>query len=110
MSTQPAPSNLGTVVSVRGSVIDVRFDEYLPPIYSVLRAGTEGRIVIEVLAQRDARHVRGIGLTPTQGIARGMAVEDTGGPLKAPVGNAVLSQTVLLTEMIHNMIVHRLTR
>jgi len=29
--------------------------------------------------------VRGIALTPTQGLARGMAVEDTGGPLKAPV-------------------------
>ena len=63
-----------------------RFDEHLPPIYSVLRAGAEKQIVIEVLAQRDARHVRGIALTPTQGLARGMAVEDTGGPLKAPVG------------------------
>ena len=82
----------GTVVSVRGSVVDVRFDEHLPPIYSVLRAGAERRIVIEVLAQRDARHVRGIALTPTQGLARGMAVEDTGGPLKAPVGKGILSR------------------
>ena len=80
------------VVSVRGSVVDIRFDEHLPPIYSVLRAGAEGRIVIEVLAQRDARHVRGIALTPTQGLARGMAVEDTGGPLKAPVGKGILSR------------------
>ena len=56
------------------------------PIYSVLRTGEKGRIVIEVLAQRDAHHVRGIALTPTQGLARGMPVEDTGGPLKAPVG------------------------
>jgi F-type H+/Na+-transporting ATPase subunit beta len=69
------------VVSVRGSVVDVRFDAHLPPIYSVLRGG-EREIVIEVLAQLDARHVRGIALTPTQGLARGMAVEDTGGPLK----------------------------
>ena len=53
---------------------------------------TKGEIVIEVLAQRDARHVRGIALTPTQGLARGMAVEDTGGPLKAPVGKGVLSR------------------
>jgi F-type H+-transporting ATPase subunit beta len=80
------------VVSVRGSVVDIRFDEHLPPIYSVLRAGDEGRIVIEVLAQSDARHVRGIALTPTQGLARGMAVADTGGPLKAPVGRGVLSR------------------
>ena len=83
---------LGAVVSVRGSVVDIRFDEHLPPIYSVLRAGGEGRIIIEVLAQLDARHVRGIALTPTQGLARGMAVEDTGGPLKAPVGKEVLSR------------------
>ena len=53
---------------------------------------TEGRIVIEVLAQRDAHHVRGIALTPTQGLARGMPVQDTGGPLQAPVGKSILSR------------------
>jgi F-type H+-transporting ATPase subunit beta len=83
------PPSLGVIVSVRGSVVDVRFDEHLPPIYSVLRAGDKGKIVIEVLAQLDARHVRGIALTPTQGLARGMAVQDTGGPLKVPVGKEV---------------------
>ena len=86
------PPSLGAIVSVRGSVVDVRFDEHLPPIYSVLRAGDKGQIVIEVLAQLDARHVRGIALTPTQGLARGMAVQDTGGPLKVPVGKEVLSR------------------
>jgi F-type H+/Na+-transporting ATPase subunit beta len=86
------PANPGTVVSVRGSVVDVRFDAQLPPIYSVLRAGDEQQIVIEVLAQRDVRHVRGIALTPTQGLARGMTVEDTGGSLQAPVGKGVLSR------------------
>jgi len=86
------PTNLGAVASVRGSVVEVRFDGPLSPIYSVLRAGTENKIVIEVLAQSDARHVLGIALTPTQGLARGMAVTDTGGPLKAPVGKAILSR------------------
>src|SRR5664279_3502525 len=85
-------ANQGTVVSVRGSVVDVRFDAQLPPIYSVLRAGVEKQIVIEVLAQRDARHVRGIALTTTQGLARGVKVKDTGGPLQAPVGKAILSR------------------
>ena len=84
--------NLGTIVSVRGSVVDMRFDEHLPAIYSVLRTGLEQRVLIEVLAQRDAGHVRGIALTPTQGLARGMAVADTGGPLNAPVGKGVLSR------------------
>jgi F-type H+-transporting ATPase subunit beta len=71
----------GVVVAVRGTVVDVRFDGPLPPIYSVLRTGAEKQIVIEVLAQRDARHVRGIALTTTHGLARGMPVEDSGGPL-----------------------------
>jgi F-type H+/Na+-transporting ATPase subunit beta len=88
----PGSSNVGAVVSVRGSVVDVRFDDRLPSIYDVLRAGEGGRIVIEVLAQRDSRHVRGIALTPTQGLARGMAVQDTGAPLQAPVGSAILSR------------------
>jgi F-type H+-transporting ATPase subunit beta len=85
-------SNFGVITSVRGSVVDIRFAGALPPINSVLHTGAENKIVIEVLAQRDARHVRGIALTPTQGLARGMMVTDTGGPLKAPVGKAILSR------------------
>jgi len=85
-------ANIGVVVAVRGSVVDVRFDGRLPSIYSVLHAGKSGGVVIEVLAQRDARHVRGIALTPTQGLARGMPVEDTGSPLQAPVGKAIRSR------------------
>ena len=92
MSDTAKKANTGVVVAVRGSVVDVRFVERLPPIYSVLRAGEQGRIVIEVLAQRDAQHVRGIALTPTEGLARGMVVQDSGGPLKAPVGRAILSR------------------
>jgi F-type H+-transporting ATPase subunit beta len=84
-------SRLGTVLSVRGSVVDVRFDAHLPSIYSLLHA-KDGEIAIEVLAQVDAHRVRGIALTPTQGLSRGMAVEDTGGPLKAPVGEGILSR------------------
>ena len=92
MNGKANSKNHGVVVAVRGSVVDVRFDGPLPPINSVLHAGPEGQIVIEVLAQNDAHHVRGIALTPTQGLARGMAVEDTGGPLKAPVGKQILSR------------------
>jgi len=85
-------ANQGTVVSVRGSVVDIRFERDLPAIYSLLRAGQDGRIAIEVLAQLDVRRVRGIALTPTQGLARGMTVENTGGPLQAPVGKGILSR------------------
>ena len=85
-------ANPGMVVSVRGSVVDVRFDNCLPPIYSLLRAGPEEQIAIEVLSQLDTHRVRGIALTPTQGLARGMAVVDTGGSLQAPVGREILSR------------------
>ena len=85
-------SNHGVVTSVRGSVVDVRFEDRLPPTYSLLRAGKETRVEIEVLMQLDVHHVRGIALNPTQGLARGMAVEDTGGPLKVPVGKGILSR------------------
>jgi len=88
----PHPLVSGIVTAVRGSVIDVRFPGRLPPIYSLLHAGGDLRIAMEVLSHPDEQHVRGIALAPTQGLARGMAVADSGGPLKAPVGKAVLSR------------------
>ena len=47
----------GVVTAVRGSVVDIRFADNLPPIYSLLRAGPEVRIAIEVLMQLDDRHM-----------------------------------------------------
>ena len=81
MKNKTTPSNLGAVVSVRGSVVDIRFDAHLPAIYTLLHA-KDGEIAIEVLAQLDAHRVRGIALTATQGLVRGSAVEDTGGPVE----------------------------
>ncbi|MFP6799254.1 MAG: F0F1 ATP synthase subunit beta [Pseudomonas sp.] len=85
-------ADVGRVVAVRGSVIDMRFATALPAVHTLLRAGEAGRVAIEVLAQYDANHVRGIALTPTQGLARGMPVQNTGGPLLAPVGKPILSR------------------
>ena len=104
MEIKKAQSNLGKVTSIQGSVVDIHFAEQLPPIYSLLRAGPEKKVIIEVLAQRDSRHVRGIALTPTEGLARGMAVENTGGPLKAPVGKAILSR---MFDVFGNTIDHK---
>ncbi|KKG80172.1 ATP F0F1 synthase subunit beta [Methanosarcina mazei] len=92
MEDEKSPSNLGTIVSVRSSIVDVMFKEHLPPIYSLLRTGKDRKVVIEVLTQLDSHHVRGIALTPTEGLSRGMMVEDTGGPLKVPVGRGTLSR------------------
>lgn len=92
MNSKPTSQNTGTVISLRGSVVDIIFHEHLPPIHSLLRTGTENQIAIEVFSQLDAFRVRGIALTPTQGLARGMVVKDSGGPLQTPVGKGILSR------------------
>ena len=82
--------NKGEVVSVRGSVIDARFLKHLPEINNLLSAG-EG-IMIEVLIHLSPEIVRGIALTPVQGLARGTTIIDTGQPLKVPVGEKLLGR------------------
>jgi F-type H+-transporting ATPase subunit beta len=82
----------GTVLSVRGSVVDARFLSGLPALRSELRTGQDGRVVVEVASHLDAETVRGIALTPTQGLARGDGVSDTGHPLRVPVGNHLLGR------------------
>jgi F-type H+-transporting ATPase subunit beta len=82
----------GRIVSVRGSVVDICFEENLPPLETMLYAGEKNRVVLEVMSELDSRHVRAIALTPTQGLARGMEVIDTQGPIKAPVGRGTLGR------------------
>ena len=82
----------GTIVRVRGSVIDVHFAHGMPDVHNELRAGDDGQIVIEVINHLDAHTVRGIALTPTEGLARGSAVADRGTPLRVPVGPHLLGR------------------
>ena len=84
MKSGNTPSNPGAVISVRGSVVDVHFDTQLPSIHTVLRAGDEGAIIMEVLAQLDERHVRAISLSPTHELARYSTTE----PLTAALSSA----------------------
>ncbi len=92
MAIKPQQLSTGTVIRIQGSVVDIRFEEQLPPIHSLLFTGKDGKIAVEVLSQLDRNTVRGIALTPTEGLARGMAVKNSGGPLKAPVGQNILSR------------------
>jgi len=62
-------SNQGSVLSVRGSVIDAYFPKRLPSLNNVLRGGEDKSIIIEVLTHLDSKTVRGIALTSTQGLA-----------------------------------------
>ena len=92
MNDSPKRQDAGQVVAVRGSVVDIRFAASVPAIHTLLRAGVDGQFAIEVLSQLDEFTVRGIALTPTQGLARGMEVINTGGELKVPVGRGILSR------------------
>lgn len=83
---------IGTVVRVRGSVVDVEFPRGLPPLLNALRAGESQEFVIEIINHLSETVARGIALTPTQGLARGTQVNDTGSPLKVPVGRQLLGR------------------
>ena len=82
----------GRVISVRGSVVDVAFPPPLPVRNQALRTGVDDQIVLEVHSLLERERVRCIALTPTRGLARGMAVRDTGGPLTVPVGEPLLGR------------------
>lgn len=84
--------NEGTVLSVRGGVVEVEFNHHLPSIYNLLHAGKNDEIILEVHSQPNELSVRAIALTATGGLARGMRVKDMGKTLKAPVGKEILSR------------------
>jgi F-type H+-transporting ATPase subunit beta len=83
----------GRVISVRGSVIDAHFDR-LPEMHHQLRAGDEGQIIVEVVGHVDAQTIRGLALTPTQGLARNDEIVDTGKPFTVPVGKELLGRVM----------------
>ncbi|MAT15945.1 MAG: F0F1 ATP synthase subunit beta [Planctomyces sp.] len=82
----------GTILSIRGSVVDAHFPYHLPALQTELHAGDEGKIIIEVLTQLDHHTIRGIALTSTRGLSRGSKVINTGHPLRVPVGRQLLGR------------------
>src|SRR5690554_3372931 len=84
----------GTVLSVRGSVVDARFPGRLPEFHSELRAGGDRGIVVEVVSHIDPQTIRGVALNPTAGLARGTPIFDAGHPLRVPVGERLLGRVV----------------
>jgi len=76
-------ANMGKVSQVIGPVVDVTFETALPPIYSALTIKDAARnlnITCEVASHLGNNTVRSVALMPTEGLIRGMAVEDTGSP------------------------------
>lgn len=84
----------GTVLSVRGSVVDARFSGGLPEFHSELRAGADREIVVEVVSHVDPETVRGVALSPTAGLARGTPIYNLGHTLRVPVGERMLGRVV----------------
>jgi len=83
----------GRVTAVRGSVVEVEFGSEIPPINECLRLRDGARaLALEVAHHLDERTIRAIAMTSTDGIARGMAVERTGEPIRVPVGVSTLGR------------------
>jgi len=93
-----ASTNKGTVIQVIGSVFDAEFPpEHLPTIYNAVRIDAECKghrlqVTGEVQQHLGGGKVRAVALGSTEGLARGMEIEDTGAPVTVPVGPETLGR------------------
>src|SRR5256714_5640817 len=85
--------NKGNIVQVIGPVVDVEFSDSksLPKIYNALELeyevnGNPTKLTLEVQQHLGENWVRSIAMSSTEGLKRGMAVNDTGGALSGAVG------------------------
>ena len=65
----------GTIVAIRGIVVEMRFEEGIPKIYDAVIVEAKNKdgdeVVIEVLQQLEDGLVRGIAMAATDGLKRG---------------------------------------
>jgi F-type H+-transporting ATPase subunit beta len=95
-----APSPAWTIKGVVGSIVDVEIAQPpLPAINHALEIGGNGGwpIVLEVQLHLDPTTVRCVAMGDTSGLACGMVVRDTGGPITVPVGKTLLGRMVNVT-------------
>src|SRR6476469_1353589 len=98
-AAEPKKTNFGKVIQVIGPVLDVEFEsEHLPELYNALRireksdAGADIDVTVEVQQHIGRNQVRAVAMSSTDAVVRGMRVEDTGGPITVPVGEAALGR------------------
>ena len=84
----------GTVAQVMGPVVDVRFEKGgLPAIHNALTIPIgERTLTVEVAQHIGDNTARCIAMASTDGLARGVAVTDTGAPISVPVGRETLGR------------------
>jgi len=87
--------NVGRIVQIIGPVLDVEFEEgHLPEIHHALRIERDGggELVAEVQRHLGNSWVRAVAMDTSDGLRRGMPVEDLGGPITVPVGPQTLGR------------------
>lgn len=84
----------GKVVQIIGAVVDVEFpQESVPQVYDALNVKREGeRLVLEVQQQLGGGIVRTIAMGSSDGLRRGLEVENTGKSIEVPVGTETLGR------------------
>jgi F-type H+/Na+-transporting ATPase subunit beta len=86
----------GTILEIKGVVIDARFpDGQLPSIYNAVeidRGSDAPPLIAEVQQHLGDDRVRAVAFDTTDGLARGTAVTDTGAPISVPVGQRTLGR------------------
>ena len=89
-----AQGTKGKIVQVMGTVVDVEFPpENLPALFNALELELLGdTLVLEVEQHVGNNRVRCLAMGPTEGLARGIEVTDTGGAISVPVGRATLGR------------------
>jgi F-type H+-transporting ATPase subunit beta len=94
-----ATSTTGTITQIIGPVIDVKFTEEMPPIYTALhiKLPDNKKLVLEVQQHLGNKVIRAIALGPTDGLKREMEVINTGEPIRVPVGDATLGRIFNVT-------------
>ncbi|MHC5655175.1 F0F1 ATP synthase subunit beta [Stappia sp.] len=88
-----ADKAVGRITQVIGAVVDVKFDDHLPPILNALETDNNGnRLVLEVAQHLGEHTVRTIAMDATEGLVRGQKVVDTNEPISVPVGAGTLGR------------------
>ena len=84
--------NQGKIVQIIGAVVDVEFPRTaIPRVYDALKL-VDTDLTLEVQQQRGDGVVRTIAMGSTDGLKRGLAVQNTGAPITVPVGKATLGR------------------
>jgi F-type H+/Na+-transporting ATPase subunit beta len=91
-------ANTGRIVEIKGVVIDAVFPDQLPEINTALSIdvpqedGNARTLIAEVQQHLGDDRVRAVAMDSTDGLSRGSACVDTGGPISVPVGDPTLGR------------------